>query len=124
MKLWQKILLLIATVIGISYFLLWWMSYEPMEIVIKNERNETVNVSIFLLTVDGVEKYNGSFIIKANESISLKNVTNMASSYYLKVIVNDSINEIVKKKIKYGKYYERIEVIIGEEKIEIENERE
>ncbi len=124
MKLWQKILLLIATVIGISYFLLWWMSYEPMEIVIKNERNETVNVSIFLLTVDGVEKYNGSFIIKANESISLKNVTNMASSYYLKVIVNDSINETVKKKIKYGKYYERIEVIIGEEKIEIENERE
>jgi len=95
-----------------------------MEIVIKNERNETVNVSIFLLTVDGVEKYNGSFIIKANESISLKNVTNMASSYYLKVIVNDSINETVKKKIKYGKYYERIEVIIGEEKIEIENERE
>ena len=124
MKLWQKILLLIATVIGISYFLLWWMSYEPMEIVIKNERNETVNVSIFLQTVDGVEKYNGSFIIKANESISLKNVTNMASSYYLKVIVNDSINETVKKKIKYGKYYERIEVIIGEEKIEIENERE
>lgn len=124
MKLWQKILLLIATVIGISYFLLWWMSYEPMEIVIKNERNETVNVSIFLLTVDGVEKYNGSFIIKANESISLKNVTNMASSYYLKVIVNDSINETVKKKIKYGKYYERIEVIIGKEKIEIENERE
>ena len=124
MKLWQKILLLIATVIGISYFLLWWMSYEPMEIVIKNERNETVNVSIFLLTVDGVEKYNGSFALKANESISLKNVTNMASSYYLKVIVNDSINETVKKKIKYGKYYERIEVIIGEEKIEIENERE
>ncbi|MCD6331270.1 MAG: hypothetical protein J7L80_03615 [Thermoplasmata archaeon] len=123
MKVWQKILLLIATVIGISYFLLWWMSYEPMEIVIKNERDEVVNVSIFLLTVDGVEKYNGSFALKANESISLKNVTNMASSYYLKVIVNDSINETVKKKIKYGKYYEKIEVIIGKEKIEIRNER-
>jgi len=122
MKVWQKILLLIATVIGISYFLLWWMSYEPMEIVIKNERDEAVNVSIFLLTVDGVEKYNGSFALKANESISLKNVTNMASSYYLKVIVNDSINETVKKKIKYGKYYEKIEVIIGKEKIEIRNE--
>ena len=124
MKLWQKALLLIASIIAIALFLSWWMSYESMEILIKNERNETINVSIFLLTIDKYEVYNKSYSLEGNKSILLQNVTNMAGSYYIKVIVNNSNNMSIQKKIKYGKYYEKIEVIIKKEKIEVRNERE
>jgi len=123
MRLWQKILLLIFSILVVVIFIHWWMSYEAMEIIIKNERNESVNVSIFLLTLDDVEMFNESVMLKANESASLKNVTTWASAYYIKVVANDSINQTIKKKIKYGKYYETIEVIISNEGIEVRNER-
>ncbi len=123
MKTWQKMLLLVAAVLVIVLFIKWWMSYEAMEIIVKNERNESVNVSIVLLTIDDVEMFNKSIVVKANDSISLKNVTTWASVYYIKVIINDG-NESIKKKIKYGKYYETIEVIIGNDGIEVKNERE
>ena len=120
MKIWQKILLLIATIILIAFFIHWWMSYEPMKIIIKNERNETINVSIILFKIDA-NIYNKTFSLKANESIVLENITNMAGSYYIKVGID---NMSIQRKIKYGKYYEIIEVIIGKDKIEIKNERE
>jgi hypothetical protein len=66
--------------------------------------------------------FNKSILIEANESITLQNVTTWASAYYIKVTINDS-NESIKKKIKYGKYYEVIEVIIGKDGIEVRNER-
>lgn len=119
MKIWQKILLLVATIILIALFIRWWMSYEPMEIIIKNERNETINVSIILFKMDS-SIYNKTFSLEANESIVLENITNMAGSYYIKVGID---NMSMQRKIKYGKYYEIIEVIIGEDKIEIKNER-
>jgi len=123
MKAWQKILLLIFSILVVVIFIHWWMSYKPMEIIIKNERNESVNVSIFLLTLDDVEMFNESVMLKANESIMLQNVTTWASAYYIKVVANNSINDTIKKKIKYGKYYETIEVIISNEGIEVRNER-
>ena len=122
MKTWQKILLLVLSILIIVIFIHWWMSYEAMEIIVKNERNESVNASIVLLTIDGVEMFNKSISVKANESVTLQNVTTWASAYYIKVIINDG-NESIKKKIKYGKYYETIEVIIGNEGIEVRNER-
>jgi hypothetical protein len=122
MKIWQKIIIIVAAVILIALFIHWWMSYQPMKIIVKNERNESVNVSIILLTVDDVEMFNKSILIEANESITLQNVTTWASAYYIKVTINDS-NESIKKKIKYGKYYEVIEVIISKDGIEVRNER-
>ncbi len=118
-KILLKLLLLAFSIFIIAIFLYWWMSYEPMKIIIKNGRNETINVSIFLLTLNKEEIYNGSFTLEGNDSITLKNVTYWAGVYYLKV----KIGEIEKKKrIKYGKYYEIIEITINKE-IEIKNSK-
>ncbi len=119
MKKWHKLIILILCIILIALFIKWWMTYRPMEIVIINERNETVNISIVLLTMDKKEIYNKSFEIGKNESIVLNNITVWAGIYYLNVKINGEEKE---KRIKYGKYYERIEVIIGKE-IEIRNKR-
>lgn len=122
MKVWQKAIVLVAAVVIIAVFIMWWMSYEPMKIVIKNERNESINVSIALLTLDDVKIFNDSFSLNENESIAIENITTFASAYYLVVIVNDT-NITQKEKIKYGKYYEVIEIVIGEEGIEVRNNR-
>ncbi len=122
MKAWQKVIIIVAAVILIALFIHWWMSYQPMKIIVKNERNESVNVSVVLLTMDDVELFNKSILIGANGSITLQNVTTWASAYYIKVTINDS-NESIKKKIKYGKYYEVIEIVISKERIEVRNKR-
>jgi len=122
MKVWQKAIVLVAAVVIIAVFIMWWMSYEPMKIVIKNERNESINVSIALLTLDDVKIFNDSFSLNENESIAIENITTFASAYYLVVTVNDT-NITQKEKIKYGKYYEVIEIVIGEEGVEVRNNR-
>ncbi len=122
MKVWQKAIVLVAAVVIIAIFIMWWMSYEPMKIVIKNERNESINVSIALLTLDDVKIFNDNFSLNENESIAIENITTFASAYYLVVTVNDT-NITQKEKIKYGKYYEVIEIVIGEEGVEVRNNR-
>jgi len=112
MKIWQKILLISFSIFLICIFLMWWMNYEPLRIRIKNERNETLSIEINLLTLDNKEIFNQSISLQENESMVIENVTNMASNYYIEIIVG---NESKKKKITYGKYHEEIEIFIGEE---------
>ena len=112
MKIWQKILLSILSIFLICIFLLWWMSYEPLKIRIKNERNEEINATIKILTLNNMEIFNKSISLQENESILIENITNMASNYYIEIIAG---NESKKKKITYGKYHEEIEILIGEE---------
>jgi len=123
MKTWQKIILLALTIAFIGLLIHWWMSYDDMEIVVKNERNESINVTISLTSMDDREIFNTSFTMEANASMVLQNVTIWAGNYYLKVVVNGSQNYSINQKIKYGKYFEKIEIVIGEEGIEISNRR-
>lgn len=102
-------------------FLKWWMSYEPMEIILKNEREEDINVTITLTSIARNEIFNESILMKANSIQSIKNITNLAGNYYLNITI-PSKNMSAERKIKYGKYYEKIEIII-ENEIEIKNER-
>lgn len=120
MKIWQKLILLLMSIIAISFFIKWWMSYEPMEIIVKNERNESINVSIILVAFNKIEYLNESFYLNENESKSFKNVTNLAGSYIINIKAD---NMSIEKKIKFGKYYEKIEIIIKNEII-VKNERE
>lgn len=119
MKIWQKTIVLVASVIVIALFIMWWMSYEPLKVIIKNERNESINVSLRILTVDDVEIFSHNFSLNGSSNITLSNITTFAGTYYIEI--NDTISE--KKKIKYGKYYDIIEVIIRNDGIEIRNER-
>ncbi|MEM2934794.1 MAG: hypothetical protein QXF32_00305 [Candidatus Thermoplasmatota archaeon] len=96
----------------ICIFLMWWMNYEPLKIKIKNERNESINAGIYLLTLDNKEIFNQSISLQENESIIIENVTNMASNYYIEIRIG---NESKKEKITYGKYHEEIEILIGKE---------
>jgi len=123
MKIWQKIALLVFSVILISLLLHWWMSYENMSIIIRNERNESVNVNLTITTMEDKEVFNASFSLESNESILLSNITTWAGNYYVDVVVNGSKNFSIKEKIKYGKYFERIEIIIDEKGVRILNER-
>ena len=123
MKTWQKIILLALTIAFIGLLIHWWMSYDDMEIVVKNERNESINVTISLTSMDDREIFNTSFTMEANASMVLQNVTIWAGNYYLKVVANGSQNYSINQKIKYGKYFEKIEIVIGEEGIEISNRR-
>jgi len=123
MKTWQKIILLALTIAFIGLLIHWWMSYDDMEIVVKNERNESINVTISLTSMDDRAIYNTSFTMEANASMILQNVTIWAGNYYLKVVVNGSQNYSINQKIKYGKYFEKIEIVIGDERIEISNRR-
>jgi len=123
MKTWQKIILLALTIAFIGLLIHWWMSYDDMEIVVKNERNESINVTISLTSMDDRGIFNTSFTMEANASMVLQNVTIWAGNYYLKVVVNGSQNYSIKQKIKYGKYFEKIEIVIGDEGIEISNRR-
>ena len=123
MKTWQKIILLTLTIAFIGLLIHWWMSYDDMEIVVKNERNESINVTISLTSMDDRAIYNTSFTMEANASMVLQNVTIWAGNYYLKVVANGSQNYSINQKIKYGKYFEKIEIVIGEEGIEISNRR-
>ncbi|MCD6481052.1 MAG: hypothetical protein J7L31_02105 [Thermoplasmata archaeon] len=123
MKTWQKIILLALTIAFIGLLIHWWMSYDDMEIVVKNERNESINVTISLTSMDDRAIYNTSFTMEANASMILQNVTIWAGNYYLKVVVNGSQNYSINQKIKYGKYFEKIEIVIGGEGIEISNRR-
>ena len=123
MKTWQKIILLALTIAFIGLLIHWWMSYDDMEIVVKNERNESINVTISLTSMDDRAIYNTSFTMEANASMILQNVTIWAGNYYLKVVVNGSQNYSINQKIKYGKYFEKIEIVIGDEGIEISNRR-
>jgi hypothetical protein len=123
MKTWQKIILLALTIAFIGLLIHWWMSYDDMEIVVKNERNESINVTLSLTSMDDRAIYNTSFTMEANASMILQNVTIWAGNYYLKVVVNGSQNYSINQKIKYGKYFEKIEIVIGDEGIEISNRR-
>ena len=120
MKLWQKFLLLFFSVLLIVFFIKWWMSYEPMEICVENERNQSVNVSIIVTGIDGREFFNKSVFLSPNESMNFSNITNLAGSYFVRVRVD---NESREAKIKFGKYFEKIEIIVGDEII-IRNLRE
>lgn len=121
MKILQKIFLLFFAILIIAIFLRWWMSYEPMEIILKNEGGENITISITLTNTVGNEILNESFLLRENSTESMKNITNLAGSYYVKVFI-PSKNISAERKIKYGKYYEKIEIIIKNE-IEIKNER-
>ncbi|MBC7081550.1 MAG: hypothetical protein H5T44_04855 [Thermoplasmatales archaeon] len=112
MKIWLKILFMLLSIFLICLFLVWWMNYEPLKIEIKNERNETVSLEIRLLTLDNYLIFNKSISLNENESITIENVTNMARNYYIEVRVG---NESKREKITYGKYHEKIEILIGEE---------
>lgn len=119
MKLWQKIILLFFSIVLITFFIKWWMSYESMEIYVMNEGNESINVSIVLMAMDGREFFNSSFTLASNESRTFSNITNLAGNYFIKVKAGNLSEE---RKIKFGKYFERIEIEIGNEII-IRNER-
>lgn len=121
MKILQKIFLLFFAILIIAIFLRWWMSYEPMEIILKNEGGENVSINITLTNTFGDEILNKSVLLRANSTDSIKNITNLAGSYYVNVVI-PSKNISAERKIKYGKYYEKIEIIIKNE-IEIKNER-
>jgi len=121
MKIWQKIILLIGAILVIIIFIHWWMSYEPMAIEVINNSNESVNASIKIFSADGREFLNKSFLLKANESIAFKNITNIAGEYFVNANIN---NESVEKKIKFGKYYEKIGIVFNGKEIEVKNERE
>ncbi|RKX94603.1 MAG: hypothetical protein DRP55_10825 [Spirochaetes bacterium] len=123
MKTWQKIILLALTIAFIGLLIHWWMSYDEMEIFVKNERNESISIHMDITKMDGSEIYNISFILNANESIELRNITTWAGNYYIHVVINGSQNYSVKEKIKYGKYFERIDVIVGSEGVEILNRK-
>ena len=120
MRTWQKILLMLATIVMISLFIKWWMSYEPMQIVVVNRVNESINVSMIVEGIDKKEYFNRSFVIESNESRVFENITNLAGEYFLKVKAD---NMSIYKKIKFGKYFEKIEVIITRDGIVIENRR-
>ena len=122
MKVWQKVVLLSLTILAIALLIHWWMSYDEMKIIIKNERNESININIAVTKMDDTEIFNKSFLLEANESVECGNITTWAGNYYVEVMMKNDTNQSVKEKIKYGKYYETIEVIIGE-KIQIKNER-
>ncbi len=109
MKIWQKILLIFFSIFLICLFLMFWMNYEPLKIKIKNERNETIVIEIYLLTLDNQLVFNKSISLDKNESILVENVTNMARNYYIEIKVG---NESKKEKITYGKYHEEIEILI------------
>ncbi|MCD6573025.1 MAG: T9SS type A sorting domain-containing protein [Thermoplasmata archaeon] len=120
MRLWQKIILLFFSIVLIALFIKWWMSYEAMELYVKNNTNESVNVSIAIIGMDGREYFNSSFFLDSNESISFPNITNLAGNYMVKVKANNMSNE---RKIKFGKYFERIEIVIESDDIIIKNEK-
>lgn len=120
MKIWQKIILLIVAIFVIVIFIHWWMSYEPMSVEIINNSNESVNASIKIFSGDGREFLNKSFLLAANESIVFKNITNIAGEYFINANIN---NESMEKKIKFGKYYEKISIIFNGKEIEVKNER-
>jgi len=90
-----------------------------MEIYVMNEGNESINVSIVLTAMDGREFFNSSFTLASNESRTFSNITNLAGNYFIKVKAGNLSEE---RKIKFGKYFERIEIVIGNEII-IRNER-
>lgn len=124
MKIWQKVMLLSLAIVAIALLIHWWMSYDEMEVIIKNEENESVNVHIIITKMDDTEIFNKSFLLGVNESIKLSNITTWAGNYYVEVRVNNYTNQTIKEKIKYGKYYETIEIIIGDKGIQIKNERD
>ena len=122
MKWWHKIIIGSIAIFIIAIFIKWWMTYEPMEVNVKNELNESVNVTLKVIGgFKNAEYFNQSFFIHSNESISFKNITNLAGEYYIVVKIG---NNSVKKKIKFGKYFEKIEVIIKRNGILILNPRQ
>jgi len=119
MKTWQKIILIILTITGISFFIKWWMTYESMEIYVKNEY-EDANVSIMVESLNGGIYFNKTFFLPTNGSIKFSNITNLAGNYMITV---NADNASISKKVKFGKYFERIEIFIREGEIIIRNRR-
>ena len=109
MKLW-KVILLFFSVLAISFFIKWWMTYEPMELYVENEGNEGVNLTIVIIGMDGKEYFNSTFFLRVNESRTFSNITNLAGNYFVYVKAGDMH---CRKKIKFGKYFERIEIFMG-----------
>ena len=124
MQLWQKVVLLATAVFLVVTFLVWWTSYGEMELVIINERamgeNESITVNITILTMEKKEVFNGSYQFNGTGSIHIGNITNFLGNYLIVATVG---NVSVEQKIKYGKYFEVMEVIVTDEGIEIKNER-
>lgn len=124
MQFWQKIVLIVATVFIIAISVNWWMQYDDMRLNIINHRivpeNETINVQILISSIDKKEIFNETFLFNSTSNISLLNITNLAGNYYVKVTIG---NETMREKIKFGKYFEVIDVVIEENNIIIRNER-
>ncbi len=112
MRWWQKVIIVVLTVIVIALFLAYWMSYNPMKITVVNERNESINVSLKVYTPDGKVYFNKNFTLERNESINFTNVTNVAANYYFKIDIG---NESIKKKVLFYKGHESFIIYIGRE---------
>lgn len=124
MQLWQKVVLLATAMFLVATFLLWWTSYGEMELVIVNERavgeNESITVNVTILTMEREEIFTISHRFNGTGSIHMKNITNFLGNYLIVATVG---NVSVEQKVKYGKYFEVMEVIVTEGGIEIKNER-
>lgn len=123
MHLWQKIVLITTAVFIIAISVTWWMQYDEMVLIISNHRtipeNESLGVHILILSIDNKEIYNETFFLNSTAHISVSNVTNLAGNYYITVTIG---NETERQKIKFGKYFEVIEIVIEENEIIIHNE--
>ncbi len=124
MQLWQKAVFLATAVFLVVTFLLWWTSYGEMELVIVNERsmgeNESITVNVTILTMEREEIFNVSHQFNGTGSIHMGNITNFLGNYLIVATVG---NVSVEQKVKYGKYFEVMEVVITDGGIEIKNER-
>ena len=120
MTVWHKLVLFSVAMILILISITWWMSYQPMIIIVKNEMDEDLNLSIVMYNIENIEVFNKSYYLIGNDTISIDNVTNIAANYYINVTTNTLS---VKSRIKYGKYFEVIEIIITNGEIKIINER-
>lgn len=123
MHLWQKIVLITTAVFIIAISVTWWMQYDEMVLIISNHRtipeNESLGVHILISSIDKKEIYNETFFLNSTANISVSNVTNLAGIYYITVTIG---NETERQKIKFGKYFEVIEIVIEENEIIIHNE--
>lgn len=125
MELWQKILIIVAAVFLIVIFINWWMSYDQLTIIVSSDNllsdNMSIPFTITLSTMDDREIFNQSNVLNKSKNIVIKNITNMAGNYNIKVVTNSNVS---KKEIKYGKYFEKIEIIFENDNILIRNERD
>jgi hypothetical protein len=124
MRFWQKAVIFATAVFLVLVLLLWWTSYEPLTIVITNERpfvdNATINVTVVLTADSGRQIFNRSVTFNRTGQVHFDNVTTRLGSYCVEITVD---NASVRRQVKYGKYFEVIDVVIRENGIDVYNER-